>query len=1053
MSRVVRSVLLLSMVGGVLLGAGCGKKGKRATDAGAPEDDAGADASPGEGDAGDDPDAGMTALSPFEAWREVQQALRARPDHRVARADALVEAGDPEALFLFVRDEIATYPPATNGFTNVLNAQRWGIKGTLRGGAGTPREKAELLVSLYQRAGLEAKVVRGKPDPERLSGEKILLGAPRALVDEPFSAEQIARWRSALGQSAPTTRPVIDPTGAQADALAEALLAQLPAELEPPFNFTLGDIPLVQVRVNGQWTYANPIAKDAAFGDSVTLDTPVDVTVASPTEGVTVRLEAARADTPYDRFVLVAREYSTDEVLGRKIHISFPPPVGTSSLVRMRAKDVTSFVPMLTVSGPDMTQEERDALAASGDVYTWNGDHYALDEAGHLTVNGVALPETNTDSDYLAKVAEAGVDAQASSFPVITLRVRVTDADGESVPQLGADAFTLTEDGAPVPFHVTQTLAPPPRVVLLFDQSDSVPEEFKGAGAVAIAQGIFSELYAAHPDAQVRVGTVRYGVDFVSSGWATSLAEANAQAEELATSDFASSEIWEALHVAAQLDPTLVVLVSDADPTDEPLPEYTNTIANGPPVITLGVGPVVQETVDEITRLSNGQSFAVDQQSEAIEAVLSQIGERALQDYVIRYTAPVEGPAERTVRIEVNGKSATVTYRVPEQPTVPPALSGLYLTLRVGTREVTRALAGFFRADTTAHVDITPEMLADVRAMLLGRVSFAVEAAAPSPSILLDDWIADKLSLEPLWDAVEGGDEAAILAALEQGFNMTPGNLPLALPPVPQANPEEALTFEDGLRAAAFIQKAGDGRPFRRQLDLFPLSRWATASRDGRDAFEKTLRATAALAVMEAELMGGESTLEALDGQPLSLVAAGLARNQDGLTNEQYLQWTMLERPFIGQQYRLLVPHAPGPFWAVHERNGTVMGILADGSGGAAEICGNFDAANRLIDAVGVLGGLAGASVGGWVALAKWEVEMVTMATLVISGEGEPGDLRNPAGDMACGALDGALGNAIPGYGRYGMLMGILGALGIDTGAPSLCGSLGFGGSGGVCGG
>jgi hypothetical protein len=389
-------------------------------------------------------------------------------------------------------------------------------------------------------------------------------------------------------------------------------------------------------------------------------------------------------------------------------------------------------------------------------------------------------------------------------------------------------------------------------------------------------------------------------------------------------------------------------------------------------------------------------------------------------------------------------------------PATAPALSGLYLTLRVGDREVTRAIAGMSRGYTTAAVRPTQEMLADVRATLLGRVSIAVEAAPPSPSILLDDWIADKLSLEPLWTAIESEDYATFIGALDNGFSVTPGKLPLALSPVPQVSPETALTFEDGLRVAAFVQKASPGAPFRRALDLFPLTRFATATADARQAFVNTLRATASLAVMEAELMTGASTLEALADVPLTLVNPGGARDQEGLTNEQRLQWAALEEPF-DQQYQLLVPLTPGPFWAVHETTGSVIGILADGSGGGLDTCGAFDAANGMIDALGLLGGLAGAAVGGWAALAKWEVRMVTMATLVISGEGggiDPGNFTNPAAEMGCGMLDDALGDVIPGYGDFGTLDDVLGGAGVDTGAPDLCNTLGLGMSGGtICGG
>ena len=118
------------------------------------------------------PEAGR--LDVFDAWREVQKALDASPDNLPARADALVLAKDPQKIFEFVRDEIVTYPPAPDGLDGATDAIRWGTRGTLRGGAGTPREKADLLVELYTRAGFDAQVVGGTADPAKLDGKKLL---------------------------------------------------------------------------------------------------------------------------------------------------------------------------------------------------------------------------------------------------------------------------------------------------------------------------------------------------------------------------------------------------------------------------------------------------------------------------------------------------------------------------------------------------------------------------------------------------------------------------------------------------------------------------------------------------------------------------------------------------------------------------------------------------------------------------------------------------------------------------------------------------------------
>jgi hypothetical protein len=77
--------------------------------------------------------------------------VRASPDHLPARAANLVAAGDPASLYEFVRDEIVTYPPRVDSLTASDTTIRWGTRATLRGGAGTPREKADLLADRCYR--------------------------------------------------------------------------------------------------------------------------------------------------------------------------------------------------------------------------------------------------------------------------------------------------------------------------------------------------------------------------------------------------------------------------------------------------------------------------------------------------------------------------------------------------------------------------------------------------------------------------------------------------------------------------------------------------------------------------------------------------------------------------------------------------------------------------------------------------------------------------------------------------------------------------------------
>jgi len=354
--------LALSVLGAFTTLAACsgdgGTKGTPSSagasgEAGAADSEAGAAGSEA-GAAGSEAGAGSLGL--FEAFERAQDLVRRSPDHLSAMADAVVETKDAQKIFEFVRDQILTYPPSIDGFGNCVSAQRWGVRGTLRGGAGTPREKAELLVSLYAKAGFEAAVVRGTADPTKLDGKQVLLRALDRTLAPPATPDEAAEIRRALGNAPPTAREMIDPKGKQAKALADSLLALLdPAAAVAAFDFTLTDFPLVRVDVGGTVKFANVIDPDAAFGEPGTTKDPLAAAAADDAPSVLVRLEGARADKPFERFTLVQNTYAAEDVVGRRINLNFAPPIATRALVGTLPRNINTFVPVLSVAGAALT--------------------------------------------------------------------------------------------------------------------------------------------------------------------------------------------------------------------------------------------------------------------------------------------------------------------------------------------------------------------------------------------------------------------------------------------------------------------------------------------------------------------------------------------------------------------------------------------------------------------------------------------------------------------------------------------------------------------------
>ncbi len=1024
--RAARVVVVIGVVLGIFsAGCSCQDESKAAcedcSDTEEPEPDASVVSDAGPDAAVTEPDAAIE-LTPWRVWESTARALERSPDNLPAQAALLVQKGDPEEIFEFVRDNITTYPPSTNDMFGSESRMRWGTRATLRGGAGTPREKTELLAELYRAAGFEARVVRGPAD-EGVSAEDILVRA----MPEPFELgldeTQLASFDQVLGLRGRTDASIVDEDRAQTKALAESLAELASPDRSVAFDPTLEQIPIVEVIVDGEATYANPLVAGAAFGESLLVAEPLDAAPPDQTQRIRIAVAGARSDAPFERFSLIEHEFLADEVAGRRIQLAFSPAASFAQQLTMHPGDVEVFIPSLAVHAPDLTDVEREAMHFVGTPFSRGGDRFEVSD-GVVLLNGeVPLGGGSTAAEDLERINSATMAVSASGFPRVSVRVSIRDQDGQRVPGLGADAFSLSEDGAPMAFSVRQNSAPPPRVMLLFDTSTSLPEDFRGAGAVTLGDEIVTRLYDEFPTAEVRVGVVNFGVEFAEEQWALDEDEASAQVGWVETQAY-GSELWQALSDANAEGPTVIVLITDGDSTDEEEAEFRAGIAGGAPVYAIGVGPVVEDTLAAFAELSGGDAVTLDEQAEAIDSAFEYIRVRSAQDYVLTYTAPEDGEPVRAVEVSLDAGRVSVdgSYEVVEQPAAVPQLSGLYLTVEVDGREATRTLAGLDRGYTTAYVEATPEMLTEVDEMLFGRVIFSVEGAAPGLSTRLADYLNEKLRYESVYDAVLSGDELLTQSTAAKGAFLTPTDLLLMNTALTAEAIEAPLTFETGPRITAFTRRPHWDHGFIEAIDVFPLTRYATASADADEAWRLTLERTAYLAVAEAARRP-ESTLSLLEGASLTVVGSGVVTSELELDDAQRSLWGPRTEPF-GSEYTLVVRDSgvPDAFWAIDDVTGSVIGILSDGSGGSiGEVEAELARTKVVLHQVQQAGGF----IGVWAHIAEIEAELVARATITLLG-GDPGDWTDPFLGPPCGAAQDAILGRIPGGAAAGEILGII---------------------------
>ncbi len=950
---------------------------------------------------------------PFAVWQEVRSAVRSSPDHLVARAEEVVTGGDPQAIFEFVRDRISVLPPRPDGFSHASTDRVGGTRAALRSGWGTPRERADLLADLYRRAGFEAEVVEGAYagsfDAARILAPRIDLTFAPA-VNEGL----IQRWRQAL-QIEPRPAVSVENYDAERAQAARDLLAALPTGVGAAADFQTtapSRVAAVKVVVDGKEIIADPLLPDAAFGEH-RLEFAVKALAGGPTGQIDVRLEASRASSPHLRFALAQGSWNIEEAAGRQIVAGFLPAGDLVSALAMPPELIHSFTPILGLDGADLTPEEVAEGAVVGDTISLFGDVLSITDPGGVPlVNGQPVGASNEASASTVNTLEI-VTARPFGFGSVSLRVAARALDGSPVTDLPSGAFTVEDEGKPVPFLLTASRAPSPRVVLLFDTSRSLPAEFLDDQAAELARDMAAAILNIRPDAVFKLAGVLLGTASLSPTWLSDPAEIKVEARRVIGD---GSEIWSSLANLRAADASVVVLVSDAQATDAPESNANSRawVAAGPPVVVVGVGDYDAIRGEDIARTSGGVAVPSTERSEAVAVIAEFLQMQEATPYHFSYRAPAEGTAVRTVRVGCGGRTAEATYAVPPAPERGPAggLSGLYLTVTVRGRQVIRTLAGLPAEDARINSVADARVQEDVRAALFGSVLLSVEVSPPTLGVWLDEFLTAKLTIRPLWEKMDA-TLAEQVEALGSGVKRVPAALGFLQSPLPSA------TFPVGPRIVLLAERPAFGRGELWRADILQVPPAVTPNPDPNRAFAETLDATMTLSLLERDLFQ-DSAAARLAGRPLAYLAPFVPARRDGA----HAQWARLLDAHAS--YHRLVPADEGPFafWVI-DANGSVLGILPDASGGGssvADIGALCQMYSQAAAATQVAGGSFGFPFAAFVSLSKAIAQKILKAAAIIrtlEAPEVPAECGPPGlGGVACDLAKDALGT----WGKVGKL-------------------------------
>ena len=946
-------------------------------------------------------------LPPYKTWEEMLRALERSPDHLAGRADALVAAGDPAPMLAFVRDEIYLMP-ARMDRTGNLNQLRWGVREVLRSGFATPREKAELLHHMFQKAGIPSKIMKERTD---FTPEEVQSFYLRRLMREfapEVPEETLERWASELGYTEEVKMPE-DISNGIPEASAD-LGGRLLEVLDIPdtynyyhkfkFDWDNFNTPVVSFENEGKTGYAHLFDPSVPFGAART-DNPNSIQEAGAAlaneEKVRIRVSYRDAIAPGEEKELIKGEWLATELVGRQVNIQFLNNLTLEEQAITPVGEIRTFTPAMALQALDADQGYMEARSVLGTPITLEGMRMHTEADAGTRVGDAML--LKGDPDLARQVQTLEVQARSSGYPNVKLEVWPRDAEGRLVEGLGPAAFRIREGEKPVR-ALMESNQRTPRILIMVDTSGSMPEAYSGENMQQFVRELKESLLASYPAA-------------ILTYWET------------------NSNLYSWLQKGAKTNNDLMVYATDGHVYDNYNEANQATYWNGPPALILDVRnsthPKEIATFKHLASITEGTYFPVANRMAAQGYIKEQVDAMEISPYVFSYRSLSEASEQEvTVKVDEGRLTESAVYKVlrPGDTSLGPVLIGLYLELEYdGVREkIHRVLAGW---DPELEKEATPSeaMVDAVQDFMFARIQLSFEGVGPTLAAGLSDALRARLSTRKWGEALLQDNLELAREAFAEGYMDLPASHMALMAPLSQIAGPQGLTLPHGLRIGMHTEVpgliTGDNQV---RFDYLPTSRYFTIGPNPKDAFERTLRKTAELGLREGRIFESTTFSELENTGLTSLQKAQEDGWFDALDRDtgQYLYWR--KRVAYGSPFKVFDNTAGNrAFWDVNRNTGEVYGILPDRSGGGKndehvkQLGKTFDMLSAVLAIVehatsmvrggGVVGGIGMTSIG---IVAKYGVTLTklyaiaTEAIIIMDTSGMDDKIKKALQEFAC---------------------------------------------------
>jgi len=856
---------------------------------------------------------------PFKVWEEMLQAIMTSSDYLPGKMEELIASKDAEAMYSFVKNDIVLIPTQSHRLTGMGTKIKWGVPGVLRCGMANPREKAELLHYMYQKAGMVSKVVFERTDIKTEEVSSFFYRPVTRNFDPKISKNQFKSWENEMGISKETIseKDIQKDYTSEANVLGKKVLDNIGSfeKYAKAFDFRWDNYqtPTLEFIQEGETKYAHLFDPDIPFGS---LKNNGNISSADPVEEneekIKLRISYRNNIEPNHEKELVSGNWFAKDIIGKQVIINFLHGLTIEEQVVTRIGNVRTFTPALSLQAIDENEAYMSEQSFLGDPFTINGKIIKIDNKGKVNIDGNLLIN-KPDPNLQKKVSKLTIKATKGGYPIVKVNVTTKDDTGNFVEGLSPKDFVITEDNEPVN-ALMENNQRTPKILILSDASFSMPKEYYDDGMQDFNKELKNSILEKYPAAIV---------DF----WKT------------------PSSLFTWLLKASQTSYDLIIYATDGDNDDAYNNESLSKYNAGPPALILNVRNSTwhthKETFNKMAEITNGDVIDAKDQVKVLEEIAKKIDALDISPYVFSY-ASSDKSKKHTIKVSIdkNRLEREDSYQFPETAQRGAnGIIGIYLELIVGNNKpIKRVLAGW---DYKNEVyDAKNDYALSVEGLLFGSIMLAMEGEGPTLSMALSELLKSKLSNRTWGEAYLDNDIKKAKEELAKGIIHIPAELVTMMAPLQQQIANESITFPSGYRMCLLKTNVGINKSTINTFDYLPTSNYTTMAKDKNKSFATTVLKTAQLAVREANLFQ-QSTYSLLENtQWINRDIANQEKwlkNTIGFDHMNYRYWN--EAVFRGDGNYKIFDRAAGSkaFWRINQLSGEIYGILPDGSGGGGD--------------------------------------------------------------------------------------------------------------------